>query len=161
MTDTPALEALGYSPRWRLLFEPFAGRGLTPARVIRTDRGSALIATAEGIVRAQLSARFFKSVRGSAGMPAVGDWVAVQLADGLEVSLIEGVLERASAITRGDPGGGSEVQVLAANIDTVFVVHPIGEPAQPSPYRARALAGLGLERRPGGHTHEGGPLRRS
>lgn len=42
--------------------------------------------------------------------------------------LIEAVLERVSAITRGDPGKTSDIQVLAANIDTVFVVHPIAEP---------------------------------
>ena len=48
--------------------------------------------------------------------------------DDLDVPLIEAVLERASAITRGDPGKVSDVQVLAANIDTVFVVHPIAEP---------------------------------
>jgi ribosome biogenesis GTPase len=38
------------------------------------------------------------------------------------------VLERTSAITRSDPGGTSGIQILAANIDTVFVVHPIAEP---------------------------------
>ena len=46
----------------------------------------------------------------------------------LEVALIEGVLERRSAITRGDPGKTSEAQALAANIDIVFVVHPIADP---------------------------------
>ena len=45
--------------------------------MIRTDRGSALIATPGGIVRAQLSARLLKAARGTADMPAVGDWVAV------------------------------------------------------------------------------------
>lgn len=128
MSDIPALQALGYSPRWQALFEPHGRRGLTPARVIRSDRGSALVATAAGIVRAKLSPSLFKSARGTANMPAVGDWVAVVVRDDPDVSLIEAVLERASAITRGDPGGGSEVQVLAANIDTVFVVHPIADP---------------------------------
>ena len=128
MTDTTALQALGYSPRWRALFEPLAGRGLTPARVVRSDRGSMLVATPAGYVRAQLSARLLKVARGSADMPAVGDWVAVLAGDTLDVALIEAVLERTSAITRGDPGRASDVQVLAANIDTVFVVHAIAEP---------------------------------
>jgi ribosome biogenesis GTPase len=124
----PVLRALGYSPSWQALFEPLAGRGLTPARVIRSDRGSALIATPGGIVRAQLSARFLKAARGAADRPAVGDWVAVLVGDDLDAPLIEAVLERASAITRGDPGKASDIQVLAANIDTVFVVHAIAEP---------------------------------
>ena len=45
--------------------------------MIRNDRGSALIATPAGIVRAQLSARLLKAARGSPEMPAVGDWVAI------------------------------------------------------------------------------------
>lgn len=128
MADITPLQALGYSPHWQTLFEPFAGQGLAPARVIRSDRGSALIATPEGIVRGQPSARLSKAARGSADLPATGDWVAVQADDGLNVVLIEAVLERASAIARGDPGKASDVQVLAANMDTVFVVHPIAEP---------------------------------
>ena len=60
--------------------------------------------------------------------PAVGDWVAVRASDDPDMSLIEAVLERTSAITRSDPSGTSDIQVLAANIDTVLVVHPIGEP---------------------------------
>ena len=94
----------------------------------RSDRGSSLIATPAGIARAQLSARLSKAARGSAEMPAVGDWVAVLTGDDLDAPLIEAVLERASAITRGDPGRASDIQVLAANIDTVFVVHPIADP---------------------------------
>jgi ribosome biogenesis GTPase / thiamine phosphate phosphatase len=128
LADIAALLTLGYSPRWQALFEPLVGQGLTPARVIRSDRGSALIATPAGIVRAQLSARLLKVARGSADMPAVGDWVAVLAGDDLDAPLIEAVLERASAITRGDPGRASDIQVLAANIDTVFVVHPIADP---------------------------------
>ncbi len=49
-------------------------------------------------------------------------------AEAIDVPLIEAVLPRTSAITRGDPGEGSDVQVLAANVDTVFVVHPIADP---------------------------------
>jgi ribosome biogenesis GTPase len=123
----PALIALGYSPRWQALFEPLVEQGLTPARVIRNDRGSALVATPGGIVRAQPSARLSKAARGPSDMPTVGDWVAVQAGDDLDAPLIEAVLERASAITRGDPGRASDMQVLAANIDTVFVVHPIAD----------------------------------
>jgi ribosome biogenesis GTPase len=49
-------------------------------------------------------------------------------AEAIDVPLIEAVQPRASAITRGDPGKDSDVRVLAANVDTVFVVHPIAEP---------------------------------
>jgi ribosome biogenesis GTPase len=126
--DIPELRHLGYSPRWQALFEPHAAAGLTPARVIRSDRGSSLIATPAGVVRAKASARLLKSARGAADLPAVGDWVAALARKDLDAAQIEVVLERASAITRGDPGKAVDVQVLAANVDTVMVVHPIAGP---------------------------------
>jgi ribosome biogenesis GTPase / thiamine phosphate phosphatase len=127
MPDSIELQKLGYSSRWQALFEPYAGRDLIIGRVIRVDRGSSLIATSGGVVRAKPSARLFKSAGGAADLPAVGDWVAARVSGDLELSLIEAVLERTSAITRGEPGKASDVQVLAANIDFVFVVHPIAE----------------------------------
>jgi ribosome biogenesis GTPase / thiamine phosphate phosphatase len=128
LPDISALRALGYSSRWQALFEPHVARGLTPARAIRGDRGSFLVATPDGVVRAELSPRLLKSASCAVSLPAVGDWVAVLVSDKLAVPLIEAVLERTSAITRSAPGKTSDVQVLAANIDTVLVVHPIAEP---------------------------------
>jgi ribosome biogenesis GTPase len=128
LPEINGLQELGWSPRWEALFEPYLTAGLIAARVIRSDRGSALIARAAGITRAKPSTRLLKAACGSADLPAVGDWVAVLAPDDIDVPLIEAVLERASAITRGDPGKTSDVQVLAANIDIVFIIHPIAEP---------------------------------
>jgi ribosome biogenesis GTPase len=128
LSENPVLRALGYSPRWQALFEPHAAAGLTPGRVIRSDRGSMLVAMPAGVVRAKPAAGLLKSAGGPGDLPVVGDWVAVLAPAELDVPLIEAVLERESAITRGDPGRTSDIQVLAANIDTVVVVHPIAEP---------------------------------
>jgi ribosome biogenesis GTPase len=122
---SPALQDLGYSAHWQDLFAPHAAQGLTPARVVRSARGSAIVATAAGVLRAKPSAALMKSPGGAARLPAVGDWVAIQTADDLDVPLVEAVLQRSSAIVRGDPGETSAVQVLAANLDVVFVVHSI------------------------------------
>lgn len=123
-----ALVRLGWNERCEALFAPYAAQGLTAARVIRGDRGSALVATPAGISRATPSTGLLKSAHGAGDLPAVGDWVAVMDQHAIDVPLIEALLPRASSITRGDPGERSDVQVLAANVDTVFVVHPISEP---------------------------------
>jgi hypothetical protein len=60
---------LGCSPRWEALSAPYGAQGLVPARVIRSDRGSALVATEAGIVRAKPSARLLKSASGYLGKP--------------------------------------------------------------------------------------------
>lgn len=127
MTDAYALTDLGWSDHWQALLESHPETDLTPGRVVRSDRGSSLVAMAAGVVRAKPSVRLQKSTSGPAGLPVAGDWVAVLASDDLDVPLIDAVLERRSAIARGDPGETSDTQALAANIDTVFVVHPIAE----------------------------------
>lgn len=128
MSETIVLSSLGYSPRWQALFAAHAGGGdLLPARVVRADRGSVLVASESGLLRAKPSAGLLKAAQGAADLPAVGDWVVLHAPPGADAPLIEAVLPRASAITRGDPGESSDAQVLAANVDNVFLVHPIDD----------------------------------
>lgn len=129
----PTLKALGYSDRWRALFAAHARAGHVPARVVRSDRGSVIVAAAHGVVRAEPSAHLRRAHSGDdgpdeSGPPACGDWVALDPAPTHEVALVDAVLPRASAFTRGTSDESGARQVIAANVDTVFVVHPI-EPA--------------------------------
>jgi ribosome biogenesis GTPase len=141
LSDTFEMSELGYTETWSTQFEQHASEGLVPGRVIRVDRGACVVAAATGVSRAKPAARLLKSARGPLDLPAVGDWVGLSFSDDLAVSQIEVILERASALTRGDPGRHSEVQVLAANVDVVFVVHPIsGEPKLRRIERELALA---------------------
>lgn len=123
------LVRLGYTQYWRVLFDSYAGEGLLPGRVARSDRGSCLVAWAGGLGRAQPSVRLRKAAGSAVDLPAAGDWVALR--DGAEaqvdeIMLIEAVLPRRTAFIRSDPGNETAGQVLAANIDVVFVVHALG-----------------------------------
>ena len=136
---SPSLESLGYSDRWRALFAAHAEAGHVPARVVRSDRGSVVVAAAHGIVRAEPSARL-RRARGGDGPPACGDWVVLDPAPGHEVALVEAVLPRSSAVTRGAADESSPPQVVAANIDTVFIVHTV----EPEPNLRRIERELAL-----------------
>lgn len=126
MDDTSqALSALGWSPRFEALYAQHDGQATEPARVIRADRGSMLVASATDTVRAELATSLIKSAPTGGQMPATGDWVVLRRPPGHDAGIIDAVLERFSAFTRGDPGKETAGQVIAANIDTVFVVHPI------------------------------------
>jgi len=119
-----ALESLGMTPRVAALIATH-GVGLTPGRVVRSDRGFAFTMTADGVIIARPATRLLKSAD-EGGLPVVGDWVL--LGGGEGEPLVEEVLPRGTAIVRRDPGKAARVQVLAANVDTVFVTHPIGDP---------------------------------
>jgi ribosome biogenesis GTPase len=102
-------------------FEPFAGEGLRAGRVIRQSRDRSTVVTAEGKSVAEVSGRFRHLTRGPSDFPSVGDWVAVRpVPDG--PALIEAILPRRSAFTRKAAGEAVEAQVVAANVDTVFLV---------------------------------------
>ncbi|MBE0476030.1 MAG: ribosome small subunit-dependent GTPase A [Coriobacteriia bacterium] len=121
------LESLGFTERWRALIAPHAEAGLVPGRVVRADRGSVLVGTEDGIVRAEPSPRLVRAAASPADLPVAGDWVALDPAPTHEAAFVEAVLERSSAFTRGDPGKATLTQVVAANVDTVFVVQSLAE----------------------------------
>ena len=107
-----ALLALGYDDGFAAALQ---GLG-TSGRVARLDRGACLVLTADGLVSATMDRRVDV---------AAGDWVAV--ADGA----VAAVAPRRSAITRAQPSGAGASQVLAVNIDLVFVVCGLDRPLRP------------------------------
>jgi ribosome biogenesis GTPase len=71
---------------------------------------------------AEIAGRFRHDARSRADYPAVGDWVAVRVPEGDGPLTIVAVLPRSSAFIRHAVGEATEPQVVAANVDTVFVV---------------------------------------
>ena len=87
----------------------------------RVDRGSCLVATAGGLVRASPYALASRRA-GLDVVPATGDWVAL-VDDPEEGVAIVGMVPRWSAISRKDPEERvTAEQVLAANVDVFAVV---------------------------------------
>ena len=127
MATSPDLLALGLDERVLALAAAREGVGEL-GRVIRSDRGFAFVVTGSGLRVARPATRLVKDAD-EGGLPVVGDWVVVSGGDDDE-PLVEDVLERMSAIMRRDPGRASRVQVLAANIDTVVITHPIDSSAK-------------------------------
>ncbi|KAF0209431.1 MAG: ribosome small subunit-dependent GTPase A [Actinomycetota bacterium] len=124
--DRLDLEHLGLNDRVRALAAPHEEAGLRLARVMRADRGSVLANSEDGVVRIEPSPRLYRELTPDQ-LPAVGDWVMYDPASTHEIPFVEAVLPRTSAFMRGDPGKMTSAQVLAANIDTVFIVHPIAD----------------------------------
>jgi ribosome biogenesis GTPase / thiamine phosphate phosphatase len=125
--DQPALAALGWGADLAAAFDALAPAGddLAPARVIAVDRGSYLVAAAfGGDQRAVLAGRArWGADDDPAALPVVGDWVALTGArPEADIARIEAVLPRRSWFARLAPGGLAAEQVLAANLDVVWLV---------------------------------------
>ena len=98
-----------------------ADEGLVPGRIIKQSRDRSALVTAAGEAAGEVSGRFRHRARGPADYPAVGDWAAVRPA-GDDLVVIEALLPRRSAFTRKAAGEAVEDQVVAANVDIVFLV---------------------------------------
>lgn len=84
-------------------------------RVARVDRGSASVLTTAGSKRSRIPNRLL-ATQDPDQIPTVGDWVVIS-AEGIDC-----VLPRTSAVTRKVAGERTRAQVVAANVDVVFVV---------------------------------------
>jgi ribosome biogenesis GTPase len=115
------LTSFGWSGEVSDAFAAHAAAGLEPGRVVAEDRGSYLVQTGGGERRANVTGRYrFEAGDDPAAYPAVGDWVAVESRE--DGASVHAILPRRTSVLRHAPGLRSVAQVVAANVDIVFVV---------------------------------------
>jgi ribosome biogenesis GTPase len=98
------------------------GDNLHLARVSVQHKDMYKVITECGEIHAQVSGKLSHSASGSADYPVVGDWILVdRIDDKRGNAIIRHILTRKSCFERKAAGTGYERQVIAANIDTVFI----------------------------------------
>lgn len=115
------LDNLGFD-KWFAAHAPAVEEGRTPARVCAVDRGSWLVRGEPGEVPAELCGRLSHLTERAADLPCVGDWVIVQYYDRDTAAIIHQVVPRKTLLRRRAAGDSAEQQMIAANIDTAFIV---------------------------------------
>jgi ribosome biogenesis GTPase len=117
------LAQLGWDPAIKEQFAPYAADGLEPARVAVEQRGAYLLYTERGERWAELSGRLRHAADERGDLPAVGDWLAIADPEGAERALVQAVLPRRTKFSRlaASDHGGTVEQVVAANVDVVFL----------------------------------------
>jgi ribosome biogenesis GTPase / thiamine phosphate phosphatase len=97
--------------------------GFILGRVVTEQRGAFMVMTKTGEALSKISGKLrFETVQREE-LPAVGDWV---LLSG-EGAIIEKVLPRTSKFSRKKAGNEAEEQIIAANIDTVFILSSLND----------------------------------
>ena len=104
----------------------------TVGRVVRQDRAGWTVATEHGDLLSNIRGRL-RAASSPLDFPGVGDWVVIAARPAEHRATIEAVLPRSSALVRKSAGRTSEPQVVAANVDVVFITVP-GD-AAPNPRR--------------------------
>lgn len=136
-----SLTDLGYDRRVESAFARLGGPDLTPARVV-ADHGARLLVDAGGGPRPAVArGALLRDER-----PAIGDWVALGPPEG-GLCPIEAIAPRERAIVRKAAGERTVPQVIAAWVDTAFVVSGLDADFNPRKIERilTALAGSGAQ----------------
>lgn len=115
------LADLGWKDGFTEAYAAFAAENRLPARVVLEHTHIYRVATADGEMLARVSGRLRHQAGSRPDYPAVGDWVVVEPVEQSEAR-IHAVLPRFSRFSRRAAGDATEEQVIAANIDVVFLV---------------------------------------
>src|SRR6185295_2545598 len=128
-TNVPGLESLGWNPFFEAQRDRERDEGLVPARVIEEQRGSYQIAGEHGEWRAELAGRLRHEMDGDwSAAPCTGDWIMARVPPPHEdgsPALIHRVLMRRTKFSRKEAGDRTREQIIASNVDTIFLVQSL------------------------------------
>ncbi|MCX6539856.1 MAG: ribosome small subunit-dependent GTPase A [Acidobacteria bacterium] len=116
------LRDLGWDASFEQHFEEHGRRGLTAARVTLEHQHIYTVQAADGESLATVAGGLRHRAAGRHEFPAVGDWVAITPVAGGRRGVIQVILPRRSKFSRKVAGRETTEQVVAANIDTVFLM---------------------------------------
>jgi len=113
---------LGWNPFFNQYFQQFRRQDLSPARIAKEHKLLYVVYCEHGDLRAEVSGKFRHRTLLRSSFPKMGDWVAVTVRPEEGKATIHVLLPRKNSFSRKVAGENTEEQIVAANIDTVFIV---------------------------------------
>ena len=117
------LSGLGWNEFFDTCFQALSEAKLTPGRVIRQRKKTYDVHDGNHQHRAVLSGKFYVKADTPLALPVVGDWVGFRGDNRKDQVMIREVLPRKSQFVRKVVLENTKPQVIAANVDIVFIVN--------------------------------------
>lgn len=121
------LEDLGWSAFFESYLSELVPANLDPARVIEEFKGFERVRAAGGEYLAEVTGRIRYEAEGREDFPAVGDWVGIAVRRDEGRARVACILPRRTKLCRKAAGRAVSEQILASNLDVVFVVAGLDE----------------------------------
>ena len=94
----------------------------TVGRVALEHKNTYILYTEQGELSADVTGKLRYQATGRQDFPAVGDWVVISVRKGEKKATIQAILPRKSKFSRKTVGSKTEEQIIATNVDTVFLI---------------------------------------
>jgi len=119
------IKQLGWNQELEKAFSEHQDKRYQAGRVVLEHKGMYRVLTEQGELLSEISGKFRFGAKGREDFPAVGDWVVLSTRHEEGKATIHEVLPRFSKFSRKLAGETTEEQVVAANIDTIFLVNAL------------------------------------
>ncbi|WP_244310038.1 ribosome small subunit-dependent GTPase A [Leptospira mtsangambouensis] len=116
------LSDLGWNSFFELSFDQYKNLGLSAMRIVRENREKYIACGELGEFNCEVSGKFRFNTESKSEFPTVGDWVVTSVIPNEKKAIIHALLPRKSVFSRKVPGQMTDEQVIAANIDIVFII---------------------------------------
>jgi ribosome biogenesis GTPase / thiamine phosphate phosphatase len=125
------LTQLGWDPFFMKHFEALNKQGCIAGRVTMEHMHLYQIQSEIGELVATVSGKMRHLANGREDYPAVGDWVVWSPMDGENKGIIHAILPRKSKFSRKVAGNIMEEQIVATNVDTLFLLNALNHDFNP------------------------------
>jgi len=115
---------LGWNEFFQNQFQVFKGQSLIPARIASENKQRYILYSEAGELPGEVTGKLLYSSEVSE-LPKTGDWVAAILFEEEKKAIIHSVLGRKNKLSRKIADRKTEEQVIAANVDYVFIVQSL------------------------------------
>lgn len=117
----------GFSEEFQIEFEQYKSEGFQIGRVALEHKRLYRVWTESGELLCEVSGKLAFQAEGREDFPAVGDWVVIKGRASEGNGTIHAILPRKSKFSRKAAGRTTEEQIIAANIDTIFLVSSLND----------------------------------
>ncbi|MFC7442003.1 ribosome small subunit-dependent GTPase A [Laceyella putida] len=117
----------GWTPALAGAFRHYEETGVTVGRVTLEHKRLYRLWTEQGELLGELTGKLRYEATGREDYPAVGDWVVIRPRTGEGRATIHAILPRFSKFSRKVAGNTSQEQIVAANVNTVFLVNALNQ----------------------------------
>lgn len=121
------LVKIGLNEKIKKDFEAYGSEGFVLGRVALEHKRMYRVYTEFGECLCEVSGKFAFDAFSREDFPAVGDWVALKIRQEEKKGTIHAILPRSSKFSRKVAGRTTEEQIVAANVDTIFLVNSLNE----------------------------------
>ncbi|HVF49847.1 MAG TPA: ribosome small subunit-dependent GTPase A [Pyrinomonadaceae bacterium] len=117
-----SLDKYGWDAFFAESFAPLARDGYAAGRVFLQHNKIYMLYAEAGELAAEVAGKMEYEASGPDDFPAVGDWVAIRTRKDERKATIHEILPRRSKFSRKVAGSRTDEQIVAANVDTLFLV---------------------------------------